>query len=71
MESRCKDCEYGEYHGFPLEGSPEWEVGTIYFWCPIKKHHNSMQICCEHFEFGSCKCFDKLGNSIDMMKYLK
>ena len=54
----CKDCANGEYHGYPPEGSPEWEVGTVYFWCPLEKHHDDSSHC-NQFKAGTPKRYDK------------
>lgn len=61
----CKDCSYGEYRGYPPVGSPSWAVSTIYFWCPIKEHHNQFKKSCESFLLGEPKQIDKNGIQID------
>ena len=61
---RCKDCAKGQRRGFPPAGSPEWEVGTIYFWCPIKEHHDCMREACPHFERGRNAMVDRYGEVI-------
>ena len=59
----CKDCSNGEYHGF----KPKY-ASTVYFWCPINKHHDSYQDAtdCKHFKPGKPKCFDNRGNEVDL-----
>ena len=60
-------CKHGEYHGYPPAGSPDWAVGTIYFWCPIYEQHgclyNNVKPC-PHFEIGKPRRFDKHGNEV-------
>ena len=60
----CKYCINGEYHGFCPVNSPDWEVSTIYFWCPIKEHHNENGDPCDNFISGPCKTFDKFDTQI-------
>ena len=70
--SLCTRCNHGEYHGFPPEGSPEWEVGTVYFWCPKQEHHDSTRtICFNDFARGKPKMFDKRGNRMKWRPYGK
>lgn len=57
----CSDCAHGEYRGLPPEGSPEWEVGTVYWWCPIEQHHDRYGHVCKDFEQGEPKKYDKHG----------
>ena len=55
MDKKCEDCKNGELHGFPPEGASKGWVGTISFWCPVKKHHNARRMVCEKFEEGKPK----------------
>lgn len=61
--SLCDKCCVGEYHGFPPKGSPEWEVGTIYFWCPQRMTHSKGNDCPDYIK-GDPKQFDKRGERI-------
>ena len=64
----CANCMRGEFHGFPPGTAPEWEVGTVYFWCPAKRHHDAFRVAqpdCDLFEFGSPKRYDKKGRLMD------
>ena len=61
--SLCEHCGRAEYHGFPPEGSPEWEVGTICFWCPKFNTHRQHGECEGHVE-GQPKRFDKRGKEM-------
>ena len=58
--SLCGGCEHAEYHGYPPKGSPEWEVGTVYFWCPWHESHEKRDECEFHSE-GRPRMFDKRG----------
>lgn len=62
----CRDCGKGEFRGYPPVGSPPWAVGTIYFWCPLRMHHNQFYECngCPGFEPGTPRKFDKHGREI-------
>ena len=42
----CANCTNGEYHWFPPVGAPDWEVGTIHFYCPIQEHHDAFRESC-------------------------
>lgn len=58
----CGNCKHGEYHGYlPLNESQKDAVSTVYFWCPINNHHNSVQNACDKFNSGDPKFFDKYG----------
>ena len=64
----CSNCANGEYRGFPPATAPDWEVGTIYFWCPIKRHHDAFciaQVDCDQFELGAPKRYDKNGRLME------
>lgn len=56
----CDSCAHSEYHGFPPEGAPSWEVGTVYHWCPIHNDHK-LRTDCEYYEEGKLRMFDKRG----------
>lgn len=59
----CETCNRATYRGFPPEGSPEWEVGTVCFWCPtFNTHHPHSE--CEGYEKGEPKRFDKRGREM-------
>ena len=60
----CGNCTLGEYHGYPPNNSPRWVIGTIYFWCPKFKHHDSTKEACDIFSMGQSKHFDKFGNQL-------
>ncbi len=60
----CKDCSNGEVHGLPPSDAPEWDVGSIYFWCPIGKHHDVYGRTCQSFERGVTKRFDRHGRPL-------
>ena len=64
MSNVCANCTEGEYHGLPPADAPAWEVGTVYFWCPIEKHHDQFRAACDCFDLGAPKRFDKRGNEI-------
>ena len=59
----CKHCARAEFHGYPPQGSPEWEVGTVYFWCPTLKTHRQHSECDGHVE-GEPRLFDKHGKEM-------
>ena len=59
--SLCTRCSNGEYRGLPPADAPEWEVGTVCFWCPILKHHDSTRTLCTKFVRGVPRKFDKFG----------
>ena len=63
----CANCTNGEYHGFPPAGAPDWEVGTISFWCPIQEHHDAFRETgdCGSFDFGPAKRYDKNGRLME------
>ena len=58
--SLCGHCMLGSYNGFPPEGSPVWEVGTVYFWCPMRESHEQVDECQFHQE-GKPHMYDKKG----------
>ena len=58
----CEHCERATFNGYPPKGSPEWEVGTVYFWCPVHQHHSPFQGACDDFDLGAPKLYDKRGN---------
>ncbi len=60
----CEHCSNGEYRGYPPKGSPSWEVGTVYFWCPLKRHHDRNGIACESYEVGEPTKIDKRGRPL-------
>lgn len=60
----CGSCPNGEYRGYPPKGSPEWEVGTVRFWCPIKRHHDRHGRACEDYETGEPAKIDKYGRPL-------
>ena len=48
---RCGDCVHGEAHGFNYVSERNgWPV-TVWFWCPLKKHHDVTRVC-ELYEQG-------------------
>lgn len=49
---RCGDCKHGEAHGFNREHIKRGWPMTIYFWCPLKKHHDVSRDACELYEEG-------------------
>ncbi len=52
MTGRCGDCAHGEAHGFSrLADRMGWPV-TVWFWCPIKRHHDVAREACEEYEEG-------------------
>jgi len=52
---RCGDCAHGEAHGFSKVAEEHgWPV-TVYFWCPVKKHHNVCREACDSYEFGETR----------------
>lgn len=57
----CESCSNGEYRGYPPKGSPSWDVGTVYFWCPLMRHHDPHGRACESYEGGEPKQIDKYG----------
>lgn len=59
----CDTCSHAEYRGFPPKGSPEWEVGTVYFWCPMLNTHG-LRMECDGYEKGTPKRFDKRGDEL-------
>lgn len=61
----CRECGKGQFRGFPPEGSPEWEVGTVYFWCPIVEHHDFHGVACPEYEPGGARMYDKHGNLME------
>lgn len=60
----CKDCAHGQFRGYPPKDAPEWEVGTVYFWCPVHRHHDAESISCTHYEPGGARIFDKNGDEL-------
>ncbi len=65
----CDGCKKGEFHGFPPEGSPEWEVGTIYFWCPEMEHHDMYAPACNLYYEGAPKMYDKRGKYMGRVQH--
>lgn len=63
MSSLCEHCCHATFNGFPPEGSPEWEVGTVYFWCEQMRDHHLREHCGYHVE-GEPRRFDKRGREI-------
>ena len=62
--SLCEHCARAEYHGFPPEGSPEWEVGTICFRCSsLDVCKQRRERCVRHVE-GEPRRFDKRGREM-------
>ena len=61
--SLCEHCARATFNGFPPEGSPEWEVGTVYFWCPTFKTHHQHRECEGHVE-GEPRRYDKRGEEV-------
>ena len=61
--SLCEHCARATFNGFPPERSPEWDVGTIYFWCPAFNTHHQRRECGGHVE-GEPRRFDKLGREM-------
>ena len=59
----CKDCAHGQYRGYPPKDAPEWDVGTVYFWCPVKGHHDQ-NASCNSFEHGEPRRFDRNGDEL-------
>lgn len=57
----CATCSNAELRGFPPKGSPEWEVGTVYCWCPLKKQHETHEPTCDLYEKGDPKRLDEFG----------
>lgn len=60
MTPTCDNCRHGEYHGYPPETSPEWEVGTVYFWCPVRESHER-PTSCRKWMLGKPRHYDKRG----------
>ena len=59
--SLCEHCARATFNGFPPEGSPEGDVGTIWFWCPtVDTHCQRFFECRCHIE-GEPRHFDKRG----------
>ena len=61
---RCKFCINGEYHGYCAIASSDCSVSTVYFWCPVKQHHDQNKEACDKVICGPCKTFDKFDNQI-------
>lgn len=61
--SLCEHCARATFNGFPHEGSPEWAVGTVYFWCPTFNTHH-MHHECDGYVDGKPKLFDKKGREM-------
>ena len=57
----CDYCGHAELHGYPPKGSPDWEVGTIFFWCAEHKDHKNRITDCQEFESGEPRMYDKHG----------
>lgn len=51
----CANCEHGELHGFSKYAEEHGYPVTIYFWCSMKKRHDSAYIACELYEEGNNK----------------
>lgn len=60
----CAECAKGEYRGSPSESAPEWEVGTMWFWCPERRHHDQFAPACNLYEQGEPRMYDKRGNPV-------
>lgn len=56
----CETCGHATYRGFPPEGSPEWGVGTVCFWCEKMRDHE-LRDRCGYYEKGEPKRFDRRG----------
>lgn len=61
--SKCEQCARAEFHGYPPAGSPEWEVGTVYFWCPTFNTHHQRFKCGGHVQ-GKPRMYDKHGKAV-------
>lgn len=48
----CGDCVHGEAHGFSKYAEEHGYPVTIYFWCPMGKHHDPAHEPCEHYIEG-------------------
>ena len=59
--SLCRRCSVGGYHGFPTKDAPEWDVGTIYFYCPWAESHDDSETLCTQFRRGEPRMYDKHG----------
>lgn len=59
----CEHCERATFNGYPPKGSPEWEVGTVYFWCEKMRDHEQREYCSYHEE-GEPRRFDKRGREM-------
>lgn len=51
----CANCGYGELHVFSKYAEEHGYPVTVYFWCPIGKHHDCTHIACEFYEEGNNK----------------
>ena len=61
--SLCEHCTRATFNGYPPDGSPEWEVGTVYFWCPEWEDHRRRERC-RHYESGAPRRYDKRGKEM-------
>ena len=61
----CDYCAHGEYHGYPPADAPDWEVGTVYFWCPKMRTHDKSLSDCREYDHGENKRYDKRGRLMD------
>ena len=61
MRKICDYCIHAETHGYPPEGSPDWEVGTVYFWCAKHEDHEFHYGDCIEYEHGKPRRYDKQG----------
>lgn len=53
--NRCGDCAHGEAHGLNrVSEAHGWPV-TVWFWCPVKKHHDVTRDACELYEEGETR----------------
>ena len=62
--SLCEHCARATFNGFPPEGSPEWEVGTVYFWCPKYNTHRQHLARCHYHVDGEPRRYDKRGREM-------
>lgn len=61
--SLCESCKLAEFHGYPPKDAPEWEVGTVYFWCGWVGTHGQ-RTDCDGFVQGKPKRYDKRGREL-------